>query len=199
MPSQSNTAEDSFEVRGYHKPIMLAGGLGNVQPHFALKKIIPANSHIIVLGGPGMLIGLGGGAASSMTSGASSAELDFASVQRENPEMERRCQMVIDACTAMGREGNPIESIHDVGAGGLSNALPELVHDSDLGGRFEIRDVLVDDPGMSPMEIWCNERFVLCLAFVYLVCVFDSLNVVSSYEFLVKSDTFLRSRLPDPT
>lgn len=138
---------------------MLAGGLGNVRAPFAIKKIIPTNSHIIVLGGPGMLIGLGGGAASSMTSGASSAELDFASVQRENPEMERRCQMVIDACTSLG-EGNPIESIHDVGAGGLSNALPELVHDSDLGGRFEIRDVLVDDKGMSPMEIWCNESCV---------------------------------------
>jgi len=107
-----------------------------------------------------MLIGLGGGAASSMTSGASTAELDFASVQRENPEMQRRCQMVIDACTSLVESsgGNPIASIHDVGAGGLSNALPELVHDSDLGGRFEIRDVLVDDGGMSPMEIWCNER-----------------------------------------
>jgi phosphoribosylformylglycinamidine synthase len=138
---------------------MLAGGLGNVRPAYALKTPVPANSHVIVLGGPGMLIGLGGGAASSMTSGASTAELDFASVQRENPEMQRRCQMVIDACTNYGGgKKNPIAMIHDVGAGGLSNALPELVHDSGLGGKFEIRDVLVDDPGMSPMEIWCNER-----------------------------------------
>lgn len=159
LPSASSLAPEApLEVRGYHKPIMLAGGLGNVRPSNALKQPIPPNSHIIVLGGPGMLIGLGGGAASSMTSGASTAELDFASVQRENPEMERRCQMVIDGCTSLPR--NPIASIHDVGAGGLSNALPELVHDSDLGGRFEIRDVLVDDPGMSPMEIWCNERCV---------------------------------------
>ncbi|CDZ96895.1 phosphoribosylformylglycinamidine synthase [Phaffia rhodozyma] len=167
VPSATNTSVDAVEIRGYHKPIMLAGGLGNVQAAFALKKHIPANSHIIVLGGPGMLIGLGGGAASSMTSGASSADLDFASVQRENPEMQRRCQMVIDACTGLGKDKNPIESIHDVGAGGLSNALPELVHDSDLGGRFEIRNVLVDDPGMSPMEIWCNEsqeRYVLAIA-----------------------------------
>lgn len=152
------------EWRGYHKPIMIAGGLGNVRPELALKQPIEPGAKIIVLGGPGMLIGLGGGAASSMASGASSADLDFASVQRENPEMERRAQQVIDACTA--RAHNPIQSIHDVGAGGLSNALPELVHDSDLGAEFEIRDVLVDDPAMSPMEIWCNEsqeRYVLAV------------------------------------
>lgn len=166
------------EVRGYHKPIMLAGGVGNVRPQYALKSKITQGSAIIVLGGPGMLIGLGGGAASSMASSASRADLDFASVQRENPEMQRRCQSVIDACCAMGDsegvrlegqafQGNPIQSIHDVGAGGLSNALPELVHDSDLGAIFELRDVLVDDPGMSPMEIWCNEsqeRYVLAVA-----------------------------------
>ena len=153
-------------VRGYHKPIMLAGGLGNIEPRFAIKGRITAGSRLIVLGGPGMLIGLGGGAASSMASGASTAALDFASVQRDNPEMQRRCQQVIDSCVALG-DSNPIQSIHDVGAGGLSNALPELVHDSDLGGTFEIRKVLVDDPSMSPMEIWCNEsqeRYVLAVA-----------------------------------
>lgn len=158
------TAQGS-ELRGYHKPIMIAGGLGNVRPEFALKDKITPGAKLIVLGGPGMLIGLGGGAASSMASGASSADLDFASVQRENPEMERRVQQVIDACISMAGE-SPIQSIHDVGAGGLSNALPELVHDSDLGAVFEIRDVLVDDPAMSPMEIWCNEsqeRYVLAI------------------------------------
>ncbi|PWN27664.1 phosphoribosylformylglycinamidin [Jaminaea rosea] len=154
------------EVRGYHKPIMLAGGLGNVRPQFALKSPIPIGAKIVVLGGPGMLIGLGGGAASSMASGASDrADLDFASVQRENPEMQRRCQMVIDACVA-SVAGNPIQSIHDVGAGGLSNALPELVHDAGLGGKFELRDILIDDESMSPLEIWCNEsqeRYVLAV------------------------------------
>lgn len=168
---------DVGEIRGYHKPIMLAGGVGNVRPQYALKSKITEGSAIIVLGGPGMLIGLGGGAASSMASSANRADLDFASVQRENAEMERRCQSVIDACCALGDtrsgalegeafSGNPIQSIHDVGAGGLSNALPELVHDSDLGATFEVRDVLVDDPGMSPMEIWCNEsqeRYVLAV------------------------------------
>lgn len=152
------------EVRGYHKPIMVAGGLGNARPQYALKDKITPGAKIIVLGGPGMLIGLGGGAASSMASGASSADLDFASVQRENPEMQRRCQQVIDACTSAAV--NPIQSIHDVGAGGISNALPELVHDAGLGAVFEIRDVLVDDPSMSPMEIWCNEsqeRYVMAV------------------------------------
>ena len=159
------TEDKGTEWRGYHKPIMIAGGLGNVRPEFALKDKIEEGAKIIVLGGPGMLIGLGGGAASSLASGASSAELDFASVQRENPEMERRAQQVIDACVGLGKK-NPIQSIHDVGAGGLSNALPELVHDSGLGAVFEIRDVLIDDPSMSPMEIWCNEsqeRYVLAV------------------------------------
>ena len=154
------------EVRGYHKPIMIAGGYGNVLPSFAKKSIIEPGAKIIVLGGPGMLIGLGGGAASSLVSGASSAELDFASVQRENAEMQRRCQQVIDACIGL-EDGNPIQSIHDVGAGGLSNALPELVHDSGLGAIFEIRDILVADNSMSPMEIWCNEsqeRYVLAVS-----------------------------------
>ncbi|MCA9641558.1 MAG: phosphoribosylformylglycinamidine synthase, partial [Myxococcales bacterium] len=153
------------EVRGYHKPIMLAGGLGNVRPAHVLKEKIPEGAPIVVLGGPAMLIGLGGGAASSMASGSSHADLDFASVQRDNPEMQRRCQEVIDRCWALG-DANPILSIHDVGAGGLSNALPELVHDSDRGADFELRKVPNAEPGLSPLEIWCNEaqeRYVLAL------------------------------------
>jgi phosphoribosylformylglycinamidine synthase len=143
-------------VRGYHKPIMIAGGLGNIRPMHIQKKPIPVGAKLIVLGGPSMLIGLGGGAASSMASGASSVDLDFASVQRDNPEMERRCQEVIDRCVSLG-DSNPILTIHDVGAGGLSNALPELVHDSGRGADIELRNVPCDDPSMSPMEIWCNE------------------------------------------
>jgi len=153
------------ELRGYHKPIMLAGGLGNIRPEHIEKTSFPSGSPLVVLGGPAMLIGLGGGAASSMASGTSAEDLDFASVQRSNPEMERRCQEVIDACWARGQE-NPILFIHDVGAGGLSNALPELVHDAGRGGRFELRAVPNDDPGMSPMEIWCNEaqeRYVMAI------------------------------------
>ena len=150
---------------GYHKPIMLAGGLGTVRPGHVDKNKIPEGTPIIVLGGPTMLIGLGGGAASSVASGSSSESLDFASVQRGNPEMQRRCQEVIDACCAMG-EDSPIVSIHDVGAGGLCNALPELVHDSDSGGVFELRKILNDELSMSPMQIWCNEsqeRYVLAI------------------------------------
>jgi len=153
------------QLRGYHKPIMLAGGLGNIRDIHINKKTFPVGSPLIVLGGPAMLIGLGGGAASSMDSGASTEDLDFASVQRANPEMERRCQEVIDRCWAEGKE-NPILFIHDVGAGGLSNALPELVHDADKGGIFELRDVANDDPSMSPMEIWSNEaqeRYVMAV------------------------------------
>ncbi|KAL9938575.1 hypothetical protein V8E36_002294 [Tilletia maclaganii] len=170
VPTLGPDGKETTEVRGYHKPIMLAGGLGNVRPSYALKSKITPGAAIVVLGGPGMLIGLGGGAASSMTTSGSAerAKLDFASVQRDNPEMQRRCQQVIDACVAIeGDEGgNPIQSIHDVGAGGISNALPELVHDAGLGARFELRDVAIDDPGMSPMEIWCNEsqeRYVLAI------------------------------------
>ncbi|MET0108184.1 MAG: phosphoribosylformylglycinamidine synthase [Candidatus Thiodiazotropha sp.] len=153
------------ELRGYHKPIMLAGGLGNIRAEHIEKGGFPSGSPLIVLGGPAMLIGLGGGAASSMASGTSAEDLDFASVQRSNPEMQRRCQEVIDACWVRG-DANPILFIHDVGAGGLSNALPELVHDAALGGRFELRTVPNDDPGMSPMEIWCNEsqeRYVMAI------------------------------------
>ncbi len=154
------------EVRGYHKPIMLAGGLGNIFEELVAKGDIPPGAQLVVLGGPALLIGLGGGAASSMATGSSDEELDFASVQRGNPEMQRRCQEVIDRCWQQG-ENNPIISIHDVGAGGLSNAMPELVDDSDRGARFELRAIPTDDPGMSPMELWSNEaqeRYVLAIA-----------------------------------
>ncbi len=151
------------EVYGYHKPIMIAGGLGNIRDVHVQKNTIQPGARIIVLGGPAMLIGLGGGAASSMQTGTSAASLDFASVQRGNAEMERRCQEVIDACWALG-ENNPIISIHDIGAGGYSNALPELVHDSGVGAIFQLRDLPSAEPGLSPLEIWCNEaqeRYVL--------------------------------------
>ena len=151
--------------RGYHKPIMIAGGYGNIRADHVDKPEFEPGAQLVVLGGPAMLIGLGGGAASSMTTGASSADLDFASVQRQNPEIERRCQEVIDQCWQLG-ESNPIAFIHDVGAGGLSNALPELVKDGGTGGRFELRKIPNDEPGMSPVEIWCNEaqeRYVLAI------------------------------------
>jgi len=154
------------EVRGYHKPIMLAGGMGNIRAGQVEKRDIPPGAQLIVLGGPAMLIGLGGGAASSMASGESVEDLDFASVQRGNPEMQRRCQEVIDQCWQLGEE-NPILSIHDVGAGGLSNAMPELVNDCARGARIELRTIPSDEPGMSPLEIWCNEaqeRYVLAVA-----------------------------------
>lgn len=154
------------ELRGYHKPIMLAGGIGNIRADHVQKGEITVGAKLIVLGGPAMNIGLGGGAASSMASGQSDADLDFASVQRDNPEMERRCQEVIDRCWQLG-EDNPILFIHDVGAGGLSNAMPELVSDGNRGGRFQLRDILNDEPGMSPLEVWCNEsqeRYVMAVA-----------------------------------
>jgi phosphoribosylformylglycinamidine synthase len=153
------------EVRGYHKPIMLAGGLGNVRPEHVQKQRMPAGAKLVILGGPALLIGLGGGAASSLASGSSDEDLDFASVQRDNAEMQRRCQEVIDRCSALGAS-NPIISIHDVGAGGLSNALPELVNDSERGGHFALRAVPSAEPGMSPLELWCNEaqeRYVLAI------------------------------------
>jgi len=152
-------------LRGYHKPVMIAGGYGNIREGHVQKLPVPAGAKLIVLGGPAMLIGLGGGAASSMATGSSSAELDFASVQRANPELERRCQEVVDACWALG-EANPILSIHDVGAGGISNALPELIHADDRGGTIHLRDIQCADPALSPMEIWCNEaqeRYVLAV------------------------------------
>ncbi len=163
---EQHDPNDPQVVRGYHKPVMIAGGLGTIRPGHVQAEGFAPGTQLVVLGGPAMLIGLGGGAASSMASGASSSELDFASVQRDNAEMQRRCQEVIDACTALG-DLNPILLIHDVGAGGLSNALPELVKDAGTGGRFELRKVPNADAGMSPAEIWCNEaqeRYVLGVA-----------------------------------
>lgn len=151
---------------GYAKPIMIAGGLGNLRPEHAQKQSLRPGDLVIVLGGPGLLIGLGGGAASSVHAGASSESLDFASVQRANPELERRCQEVIDACWRAA-DANPIRSIHDVGAGGLSNAIPELLDDSELGGEIDLDAIPVADPSLSPMEVWCNEsqeRYVLGIA-----------------------------------
>jgi phosphoribosylformylglycinamidine synthase len=157
---------DESTFFGYDKPIMLAGGMGNIRPQHVQKNLIPPGAHIIILGGPAMLIGLGGGAASSMTTGASSEDLDFASVQRDNPEMERRCQEVINCCWSLG-DDNPVISIHDVGAGGLSNAVPEILHDSRRGGHIELRAIPNADQGMSPLEIWCNEsqeRYVIAIS-----------------------------------
>src|SRR5882757_757371 len=157
--------EDPGRVRGYHKPIMIAGGMGNVRRPDVEKGEVPVGAKIVVLGGPAMLIGLGGGAASSVGSGASSADLDFASVQRGNAEIQRRAQEVIDSCWALGKD-NPIVLIHDVGAGGLSNAIPEAVAHSNRGARVDLRAVQSAEAGMSPMEIWCNEaqeRYVLAI------------------------------------
>lgn len=200
---QVPTIPDHSEWRGYTKPIMIAGGMGTVRPMHTHKKPIPAGSIIIVLGGPAMLIGLGGGAASSMAQGQSSAALDFASVQRDNPEMERRAQMVIDACTSLG-SNNPIISIHDVGAGGISNALPELVHDCDMGAIFQLRDVPCADASLSPMEIWCNEsqeRYVLAVSkinfeFFSIIavrerCPFAAVGVCTDEKRLVLKDSLL--------
>ncbi|HXU93523.1 MAG TPA: phosphoribosylformylglycinamidine synthase [Gallionella sp.] len=156
----------SGEMRGYHKPIMLAGGVGNIKAEHTHKHDLPVGALVIHLGGPGMLIGLGGGAASSMDTGANAENLDFDSVQRGNPEMQRRAQEVIDRCWQLG-DKNPILSIHDVGAGGMSNALPELVHGGGKGARFELRKIPLDETGMSPKQIWCNEsqeRYVLAIA-----------------------------------
>src|SRR5574337_1251864 len=152
--------------RGYHKPIMLAGGVGSIDARLTKKIAFPPGTLLVQLGGPGMRIGMGGGAASSMASGANAADLDFDSVQRGNPEIQRRAQEVINRCWALG-EANPILAIHDVGAGGLSNAFPELVHDAGRGARFDLRSVPVEESGLAPKEIWCNEsqeRYVLALA-----------------------------------
>ncbi len=152
-------------VRGYHKPIMIAGGLGNIRTQHIAKQDFPPGTKIIVIGGPAMLIGIGGGAASSATAGTRQAELDFASVQRSNPEMQRRCQELIDACCALG-EHNPILSIHDVGAGGLSNAIPEILQGNSCGGVLNLRAIPSAESALSPMEIWCNEaqeRYVLAI------------------------------------
>ncbi len=160
---QTTTTDGHTEVRGYHKPIMLAGGVGNISDSHSFKNSIPPGSALIQLGGPAMLIGLGGGAASSMDTGANTENLDFDSVQRGNPELQRRAQEVIDRCWQMG-DNNPILSIHDVGAGGISNAFPELVNDAKVGAVFQLRDVHNEEPGMSPRELWSNEaqeRYVL--------------------------------------
>ena len=161
------TFEEKFDgqVRGYHKPIMIAGGLGSIQAQQTHKDEIPEGALLIQLGGPGMLIGLGGGAASSMNTGTNDASLDFNSVQRGNPEIERRAQEVIDRCWQLG-DKNPIISIHDVGAGGLSNAFPELVNDAGRGAVFKLREVPLEEHGLSPLQIWCNEsqeRYVLSI------------------------------------
>ncbi|OCB88403.1 phosphoribosylformylglycinamidin [Sanghuangporus baumii] len=200
----SDSGPNAKEIRGFHKPVMIAGGLGNVRPAFVRKSRIEPGAKIAVLGGPGMLIGLGGGAASSQASGSSSADLDFASVQRDNAEMQRRCQQVIDACVDLG-DKNPIQSIHDVGAGGLSNALPELVHDSDLGATFELRDIPVADSSLSPMEIWCNEsqeRYVMAISPVHAKrfeticnrerCPFSFVGVATSELDLVVTDRLFK-------
>ncbi|GHC15871.1 phosphoribosylformylglycinamidine synthase [Kushneria pakistanensis] len=174
------------ERRGYHKPIMLAGGYGSVRDEHVLKGDIAVGSKLIVMGGPAMLIGLGGGAASSVASGTTSDALDFASVQRDNPEMERRAQEVIDRCIALG-DDNPISFIHDVGAGGLSNALPELVKDGGRGGLFDLREVPSAEPGMTPLEIWCNEaqeRYVLAVA-PESIALFESLCARERCPFAV--------------
>ncbi|MCZ6709688.1 MAG: phosphoribosylformylglycinamidine synthase, partial [Gammaproteobacteria bacterium] len=163
---EQTVAGDPNRVRGYHKPVMIAGGVGSIRAEHIRAVQVPPGAALIALGGPAMLVGLGGGAASSMGSGESSSDLDFASVQRDNAEMERRCQEVIDRCCALGVD-NPILLIHDVGAGGLSNALPELINDAGVGGLFQLRDVPNADPGMTPLEIWCNEaqeRYVLAIA-----------------------------------
>ncbi|MCD2451347.1 phosphoribosylformylglycinamidine synthase [Methylicorpusculum oleiharenae] len=196
-------------LNGYHKPIMIAGGMGNIRPMLVNKNVIPPGSLIIILGGPAMLIGLGGGAASSQTSGESSEALDFASVQRENPEMERRCQEVINHCNSLGDE-SPIVSIHDIGAGGLSNAVPEIIHDCDRGGRFELRDVLNADKGMSPMQIWCNEaqeRYVVAIRPESLElfksfcerehCLFAVIGEATEAEHLELSDALLGDKPVD--
>ena len=196
-------------VRGYHKPIMIAGGLGNISNAHTHKKPFGPGTLFIQLGGPGMRIGLGGGAASSMASGSNAESLDFDSVQRANAEMERRCQEVIDACWQLG-EKNPILSIHDVGAGGISNALPELAHAGGVGAKFDLRKVPSEEPGMSPKEIWSNEsqeRYTLALAPESLAmfqqfcererCPFAVLGVATAEPQLVVTDPLFGNNAVD--
>jgi phosphoribosylformylglycinamidine synthase len=192
-------------VWGYHKPIMIAGGLGNIRDQHVTKQRLPVGSLIIQLGGPAMLIGLGGGAASSRHVGSGEASLDFASVQRGNGEMERRTNEVIDACWGLGAK-NPVITIHDVGAGGLSNALPELVHDSGRGAQIELRSVPNAESGLSPLEIWCNEaqeRYVLGIAPADLKrfqticererCPFAVVGTITEDEQLVVNDSLFKN------
>jgi phosphoribosylformylglycinamidine synthase len=205
------TLEQEFngEVRGYHKPIMIAGGVGNIAERHCFKDQFPAGTKLIQLGGPGMLIGLGGGAASSMATGTNTADLDFASVQRGNPEMQRRAQEVIDRCWQMG-DKNPILAIHDVGAGGISNAMPELANDAGRGARFELRNVPNEEPGMSPREIWSNEaqeRYVLAIGPERLAefkalcererCPFAVLGEATAERELVVSDSHFDNKAVD--
>jgi len=193
------------EVRGYHKPIMIAGGVGNIRAEHTHKHPLPAGTLLIQLGGPGMLIGMGGGAASSMATGSNTADLDFDSVQRGNAEIERRAQEVIDRCWQLGND-NPILSVHDVGAGGLSNALPELVHGGGAGGTFDLRAIPSEESGMAPREIWCNEaqeRYVLAIAPVSLPafeaicarerCPFAVVGVANAEGRLVVRDPHFRT------
>ena len=195
--------------RGYHKPIMLAGGMGTIKHELAIKNNTRQGDYLIVLGGPAMLIGLGGGAASSMSSGTSCEDLDFASVQRGNPEMERRCQEVIDRCWTQA-ENSPIRSIHDVGAGGLSNAMPELLDDAGLGGELEIRALQIDTNSMTPMEIWCNEsqeRYVLSIkpdlidAFKIICkrerCPYAILGLATKKPHLIVKDNYFKNKPVD--
>jgi len=184
------------ELRGYHKPIMIAGGIGNIREQHVRKGEVDPGAKLVVLGGPAMLIGLGGGAASSMASGSASEELDFASVQRDNPEMQRRCQEVIDACWQLG-EANPIRFIHDVGAGGLANALPELVKDAGTGGKFSLRKIPSAESSMSPLEIWCNEaqeRYVLAIDAVDLER-FENICARERCPFAIVGETVAEKRL----
>ncbi len=196
----------SGEEWGYHKPLMICGGLGNIDAKQVEKLKLEPGNLLIILGGPGMLVGLGGGAGSSMQAGQSSEELDFASVQRANAEMQRRAQEVINSCVALGTN-NPIRAIHDIGAGGLSNGFPELVHDSRLGARFELRDIHNGETGMSPMAIWCNEiqeRFVLGIdekdldRFKAICqrerCLFAVVGKASEEEQLVVSDRLFKNK-----
>ncbi|CAK0773433.1 phosphoribosylformylglycinamide synthetase [Gammaproteobacteria bacterium] len=197
---------NGFELRGYHKPIMLAGGLGNIRPIHVEKRNLPPGTPLLVIGGPAMLIGLGGGAASSQANGAGNEWLDFASVQRGNPEMQRRVQEVIDRCWAMGSE-NPILSIHDVGAGGLSNACPEIIAGAGRGGRFELRAIPNADPGMSPLQIWSNEaqeRYVLAvrpdaLEWVQALCERERCPVAVIGEVTAERDLLLGDALLEET
>ncbi|MGR8934770.1 MAG: phosphoribosylformylglycinamidine synthase [Gammaproteobacteria bacterium] len=200
---QPEPGSDGNNFKGYHKPIMIAGGVGNIRPMLVQKHIIPPGALIVILGGPAMLIGLGGGAASSQASGASSETLDFASVQRDNPEMQRRCQEVINHCSSLG-DATPIISIHDIGAGGLSNAVPEIIHDAERGGRFELRKVPNADIGMAPMQIWCNEaqeRYVVAIKAESLPlfesfcarehCLYAVIGTATENEELILTDSLL--------
>lgn len=192
---EQETAEVGLR-RGYDKPIMLAGGIANLKREHIEKRRLRAGTAIVVLGGPAMLIGLGGSAASSVAGGASSEALDFASVQRDNPEMERRCQEVIDRCWALGAQ-NPIITIHDVGAGGLSNAIPEILHDSGVGGRIELRKIPCADPQLTPMQIWCNEsqeRYVLGIAQDQLM-VFEALCIRERCPYAIVGEVSAEQRL----